>query len=143
MKRMSLRITVAIAALLLFAPTMLAQVPPTPRPDFRISFDRQMNKVVPGGSAIYHVFLTPLDGFTGTVMLDCDMFAPYERYSISPSKVTLGGLLPIPIVTITITTHPRSPGGMTHFMFTARAVGPTPHSRESHSAGLSLMVMSK
>lgn len=143
MTKRSIRILVAIAALLVAAPTLLspAQIP-TPKPDFRINVDRQMNAVLPGETATYHVYLAPVGGFDGTVMLDCDMQAPYESYSVSPSKVKLGPSV-AQMATITITVHPRAPHGMTHFTLRTRAVGPVPGGGVSHSMPLSLMVMSR
>jgi len=135
-----MRIPVASAALILFASAVLAQVPPYPKPGFRMTVDRQVNGAVPGTSATYKVHVAPVGAFVGTVMLDCDMSVPYEGYSISPAQVRLGPTV-TGVATITIRVNPRAPEGMTHFMLKARATGPTPPGGDSHSMMLHLMVV--
>jgi hypothetical protein len=142
MTKTNVRIPVAIATLLLLASTVLPQLPPNPKPAFTMSVDRQMNGAVPGTSATYKVYLTPVGAFVGTVVLDCDMSVPYEGYSISPSQVRLGPMVAA-VATITIRVKPGAPEGMTHFMLHARATGPTPTWGDSHSMPLHLMVIPK
>ena len=61
------------------------------RSDFSISARPSSQTVEEGGTASYTISLTPQNGFTGTVTLNCADGVPGSTCTITPSSVTLTG----------------------------------------------------
>ncbi len=76
-------------------------VPPVP-PDFSISASPSAATVSAGGSATSSLTIVPLNGFTGSVSLDCSGLPALSTCSFSPNPVIPGGS-PV-IATLTIST---------------------------------------
>ncbi len=90
--------------------TFVASAPGSATPDFVVSASPASRAVTPGGSAMYTVTVTPLAGFTGTVMFSADGLPAGVTSSFNPTSVNLTDATS-KTSTLTITTGAGTPLG--------------------------------
>jgi hypothetical protein len=101
----------------------ITKISPTVVGDFIGSFDTFNQSVAPGGSAVYNLTLTPLEGFTGNVFLSASNLPAGTTVSFAPQTV-IGGS---GTSAITVQTSPSTPRGSYNITVTG-TYGTTVHS---------------
>jgi aldose sugar dehydrogenase len=69
--------------------TFVASSPASTTPDFSITVTPSSSAVVPGGSAVYSVTVTPLAGFTGTVALSATGLPAGAAANFNPASLNI------------------------------------------------------
>jgi len=95
MKKIAALSLVALPLLFVLISYSAAQVPISPRPDFIINADKDTIVGQPGQTVKYDLWLTPVNGFKGTVELSCTPSTPKINCQLPTQTVRLGASLAV------------------------------------------------
>jgi len=120
MKKKIALVALVVLPLLFVVISKSAGVGQTPRPDFAITCDRDTLVSQPGQTVQFDLFLTPLNGFRGTVEVGCasstshiNCQAPKQTFKLGPSLV----------VPVTLTVGSATEAGYGNYPIVVNAKG--------------------
>jgi len=109
--------------------TFVVSAPASTTPDFAVSVSPSSRSVVPGGTAVYTVTVTPLAGFTGQVNPGAFNLPTGVTAAFTPTAVDITDANS-KTATLTLTTAANTPVGNHSFDINAQS-GPTQHATQA------------
>lgn len=109
--------------------TFVVSAPASTTPDFAVSVSPSSRSVVPGGTAVYTVTMTPLAGFTGQVNLGAANLPAGVTAAFTPTAVDITDANS-KTATLTLTTAANTPVGNHSFDINAQS-GATQHATQA------------
>jgi len=122
MKKNNWKIVTTLVALLVVSAFVVAS---DGLPDFSLAASPSARTITWLEIAQYHVGLTRLNGFSGTVQLSCQPSSPYISCVVRPSIVPLvgeGSDIPVPEILMLVTAKPGAPAGRYSIRITGTAL---------------------